>query len=154
MKKKTVIGFTGARDGMTHAQISTMIKLLMRIYAKTMCMSKGEHGDCVGADADFDALCRGLGIPTECRPCTLESLRAHTPAVQLAEPVAPMQRNRDVVADSDLLLACPPNFKRIARGSGTWATIGFAEEKGIDVHVVYPDGTIHYSEGNGKWSSI
>lgn len=141
-----VIGFTGTRGGMSHEQTVRVIKLLIRMYAQTMCRSVGLHGDCIGADADFDALCRGLGIKTTCRPCTLEKFRARTPAEVIAEPVHPMERNRIIIADADVMIACPPNKERIKRGSGTWATIGFAEKANVPLHIVFPDGEVEFKE--------
>lgn len=142
-----IIGFTGTRAGMSHEQIVTVIKILMRIFGASLFQRPmALHGDCVGADADFDALCRGLGMPTTCRPCTLEKLRAYTPAAVIAEPTAPMMRNKDIVDDADVMIACPLTEEPIPH-SGTWATIGFSEKKKVDLHIVYPDGRHEFKEG-------
>lgn len=53
-----VIGFTGTRHGMTNAQRDTVLKLL----SEKLTPSSAVHGDCVGADADFDAICTSLDI--------------------------------------------------------------------------------------------
>ena len=45
-----------------------------------------------------------------------------------------------IVADADVMLACPPNYEEIKRGSGTWATIKFARKSGKPLAIVYPDG--------------
>jgi len=143
MKSKLTIGFTGTRKGMSHEQLSNTIAVLRACLVSCDAMKVyGLHGDCVGADAQFDAICRGLGLTTNCMPCTFESMRAHCPAEQISEPVAPMARNRAIVATADLIIACPPNKERIKKGSGTWATIGFAEKAGKDVHIIFPDGEV------------
>jgi hypothetical protein len=130
-----IVGFTGTRNGMKPEQRRTVVQLLQELGA-----TRGVHGDCVGADAHFDAVCKELDIPCGIRPCTFEGLRAWCESEVLAEPKPPMARNRDIVADADVLVACPPNYKRIKSGSGTWATISFGERKGIPVYIVWPNG--------------
>ena len=139
-----VLGFTGTRNGMTDAQRAEVTRQLKRIQPDEVV-----HGDCVGADDDFDWICEQLGIPGDhrhIRPCTFENMRARCDerrgAKVVAEPKPPMQRNRDIVADADVILATPPNDVPIRRGSGTWATIKFGQRKGIEVVVVAPDGTV------------
>ena len=139
----TTVGFTGTRNGMTFEQKETVLALL-----GTGNVLRAIHGDCIGADADFDAICKSLGIPRFQRPCTFENMRAHTDATPLAAPKPPMARNRDIVADADWMIACPPNYKRIHKGSGTWATIGFSEKAGCRIVVVFPDGTRGDLEAN------
>jgi hypothetical protein len=138
-----VVGFTGRRDGMSKAQEDTVVRRLVDLCDDETLTSV--HGDCVGADEAFDTLCAMLGIPRGIRPCTFESMRAHCErrgAAVLAEPLPPMRRNRAIVADADILIACPPNTERLKKGSGTWATIGFGEKKGIPVVVVFPNGSV------------
>ena len=105
----------------------------------------GLHGDCLGADEDFNAILTEQGIHRTCRPCTDVRYRAGTDAAILADPVRPMQRNREIVASADAMIACPPNWKRIKSGSGTWATIGFTERAGKMLYIVFPDGTVETS---------
>ena len=137
------IGFTGTRNGMTETQKRSVSFLVSQVLARCTRANDpvmGLHGDCLGADADFDAICRHLGVMTGCRPCTFENMRANTPAEELAEPVRPMERNRAIVADATVMIACPPNRERIKSGSGTWATIGFAEKAGKPLAICWPDG--------------
>lgn len=56
------------------------------------------------------------------------------------EPRPPLERNRDVVDASDVLLACPGGMAEEQR-SGTWATIRYARKAGKPVVIVWPDGT-------------
>lgn len=135
------VGFTGTRNGMTEEQ-----RVRVRLLLRNLDPDFGLHGDCVGADNDFDELCLELGIPRHIRPCTFEKMRANcdrkrNPAEQIAEPAPPMARNRAIVADCTLLVACPPNDRRIKKGAGTWATVGFAEKAKRLHYVVLPDGS-------------
>ncbi len=131
------VGFTGTRNGLSPRQ-RTVLPALLGKFEPTHAV----HGDCVGADADFDACCKNLGIICGIRPCTFESMRAYCDSEVLAEAKHPMARNRDIVADADWMIACPPNFERIKKGSGTWATIGFAQRSGKPLWIVFPDGTV------------
>ncbi len=141
----TKIGFTGTRNGMTREQKLAVERLLDTLWPDVVV-----HGDCVGADADFDGICGAIGITRHVRPCTYENMRAHCEkhgAIVVAEPKRPMARNRDIVADATpagALIACPPNRERIKSGSGTWATIGFGERAGVRVFRVYPDGEVEH----------
>jgi hypothetical protein len=141
-----IIGFTGTRNGMTNEQRQTVRNLLSSMKADH-ADAIGCHGDCVGADADFDALCKEFGFTTYCLPCTFDSMRAWCTEPR-AERKPPMARNRDIVAQADVMIACPPNAERIKSGSGTWATIGFSEKAGKPLHVVFPDGTIRDRKPN------
>lgn len=140
------IGFTGRRDGMSGEQKLSVAHTVKMIASQGP--TRAVHGDCVGADEEFDALCQLVGIPRGIRPCTFGNMRARCDlrgAEVLARPLPPMARNRAIVADSNILIACPPNTERIKKGSGTWATIGFGEKRHIPVIVVFPDGS--YRDG-------
>lgn len=146
-----ILGFTGSRVGGTdyadHERQQAVLAEIKRLLAQ---LTMGVHGDCIGWDYAFDQMCRAVGLVTGIRPCTISSMRARCDlqgARVLAEPKPRMARNRDIVADADVMIACPPNYTRIKSGSGTWATIGFAKKKGIPLLTVFPDGT---SERSGQ----
>lgn len=148
MSHAYTIGFTGTRNGMTPPQRASVRQVLLHhLVSNPGTSMRALHGDCVGADADFHALAREQGIEVCCRPCTFDGMRARSGAPELAPPKPPMQRNRDIVADADLMIACPPNHTPIKRGSGTWATIGFAQRAGKPLTIVFPDGSFTCSFG-------
>jgi hypothetical protein len=137
-----IVGFTGARDGMTPAQAHAVDVLLARLAdghpTRALC---GLHGDCVGADAEFDALCKRRAIPVKIRPASIPGMRAGCDSEAIAEPRPPLVRNREIVADSEVLLACPRTREEVLR-SGVWATIRAMRRKGGPVYLVAPDGTL------------
>ena|SRR5689334_11728721 len=143
---RRVIGFTGTRNGMTPAQRAHVEFLVQGFVCRWGGANlAGLHGDCVGADADFDAVCAKAsmdGMARESRPCTFDGMRARTGVREIAPPVPPMQRNRAIVADADVMIACPPNKEPIKKGSGTWATIGFARKANKPLIIVFPDGDV------------
>ncbi len=142
----TTIGFTGTRSGCTPIQRLVLQQRLQGFVCRFGGSNLiGLHGDCVGADAEFDAVCREPsmdGMQIECRPCTYNDMRARTPAREIAPPMPPMERNRWIVADSDIMVACPPNKEEIKRGSGTWATINFTRRAGKPLYIIFPDGSV------------
>jgi hypothetical protein len=142
-----VVGFTGTRAGMTAAQAHTVDALLGRLAeghpTRALC---GLHGDCVGADADFDAICKRRSLAVKIRPSSLARMRAGCDSEALAEPRAPLVRNREIVGDSEILIACPRTREEVRR-SGVWATIRAMRRKGGAVYLVAPDGTLAVEGG-------
>jgi len=140
-----IIGFTGTRQGMSPEQRRAVEALLIRFDPDAVV-----HGDCVGADAEFDAICELFDISRRIRPCNLEDMRAHSErrgAQPVAVAQAPMVRNRNIVREADLLIACPLGPDPVVsgtslRGQGTWATVGFARSVHRDVYVVERNGTV------------
>lgn len=137
-----VVGFTGTRQGCTEVQA----RVVSTIVAEAIAFAEGHrldlmglHGDCVGADARFDAICRELGADVACRPCTLERFRAHTGSRELALPASSKVRNAAIVADSSILIGTPPG-PQIMR-SGTWQTIRMGWRAGAPTIVAMPDGS-------------
>src|SRR5947209_4151983 len=130
------IGFTGTRAGMTAHQRALVTELL----------SKGgigvaNHGDCIGADAQFHALCVSAGIPVVIHPPTDPKQRAYcTGALLIESPLSYLKRNRNIVLRSGLLVATPRQAEapRSTRGSGTWYTIDFARQTGCRTLIIPP----------------
>ena len=129
-----MIGFTGTRAGLTKSQRITLSSLIN----DTSII----HGDCIGADEEFHK----IGLQNNCsvliRPCNLNSQRAFCKGGQIiAEPLSPLDRNKDIVNDSDEMIACPSGFEEVMR-SGTWATIRYARKSGKKLTIIWPDGSI------------
>lgn len=137
-----IVGFTGTRNGMTPEQKQAVRVLLREFRTAGALDDLAIHGDCIGADADFDTRARGIGWDVACRPCTYANMRAYTGAYEIAPPTSPMARNREIAKQCDVLIGCPPNDVELKRGSGTWATIRYGVKYGKPVHVVYPDGRV------------
>ena len=142
-----VVGFTGTRNGMTDIQkekVDGILQILLIKYPKLIAL----HGDCVGADDDFHKICRLLEIPIEIRPCDLVHYRAFCEKASVTyKAEKPMKRNRAIVAQADVMIACPPNFERIKRGSGTWATISFSKKANVLLYIIYPNGSVDIEKG-------
>jgi len=133
------ISFTGTRQGMTEEQKASL-KALLRAHKPTIFV----HGDCVGADEEAHQVALECGIEKiHKRPADVDSTkRAFTKEGEvIAEAKDPLDRNRDIVNDSDLLIATPSKEFEELR-SGTWATIRFAKRQNKHVTIIWPDGGV------------
>jgi len=66
---------------------------------------------------------------------------------EFREPKPPLVRNRDIVDECDLLVACPGSDHEELR-SGTWACIRYARKVKRKTIIIWPDGTLGiYTEG-------
>jgi len=129
------VSFTGTRKGMTPEQRNMFFVSLIEFDADLLI-----HGDCVGADSDAHDIAADLGIPTRLRPCDLEDLRAYRSSGDIRDPKPPLERNREIVDDGDVLVATPDSFEERQR-SGTWSTVRYAKGRGKKVFIIWPDGT-------------
>jgi hypothetical protein len=131
---RVVLGFTGARKGMTAAQFATFAA---RLHARPPNLFV--HGSAFGADQQAHFVALAAGVHIRLRPCSIEAARAPCPgAVEEMPDRPPLLRNVDIVDDCTVLVACPsgPEHAR----SGTWATVRYAREVGRQIVIVWPDG--------------
>jgi len=140
-----IIGFTGTRDGMTPAQKDVVAHLLSTIEMKNSFISHVVHGDCLGADTDFDNMIAGMGIRRDIYPCNIESARSHCERqganICLPKPLPPLERNQLIVDKAQCLIATPKEFEETVR-SGTWFTIRRGRLANKTIYIVYADGTL------------
>lgn len=132
------IGFTGTRKGMTQAQYRDLGALVQQTGA-----TEAHHGDCVGADAMFHRICLELQIPIVIHPPVNEKARAFCKGgILRTEPPLPyLERNRNIVAASQLLFATPAEDTEPSpmRGQGTWSTIRYARRTKMPIRIVWPE---------------
>lgn len=108
------------------------------------------HGGCHGADREFHGLT--LFLPHIIYPSNEEQ---HRWAIEtcsggkdvihpLPNPIPQgyeIKRNHKIVDVVETMIATPSSTREIMRGSGTWATIRYAKEKGRRLIICWPDGT-------------
>jgi hypothetical protein len=136
-----ILGFTGSRDGMTIDQRFVIQGILIELEP-----DQTVHGDCTGADAAFDVLCKELDIFREAYPGKDRYGRSPTRAFcdcQIIHPPLPyLVRDKIIAEKSDLgLIACPKGMIE-ERRSGTWTTVRYARNLNRRVWLVYPDGSL------------
>lgn len=129
------IGFTGTRKGLTDKQEAEVIRLL-----SALSPTEFHHGDCLGADAQAHDIAKTLGIRTIIHPPQNPVYRTYCVPSDPSDVWPPREylaRNRDIVDQSDLLVACPGEATEQLR-SGTWATVRYAKKLGKRVVLVLP----------------
>lgn len=132
-----ILGFTGTRDGMSDAQFERIDKVLAAAKAKWPDLTV-RHGDCVGSDKEFHDLAMKFDIRIIIHPPTSPKLRAFCQGAAVTLKSKPyLERDRDIVLESDALIATPKSADRIG---GTWFTIKTAESMDKERLIIYPDG--------------
>lgn len=131
----TNIGFTGTQIGMTEQQKATVSKLITAL--NPYCV---HHGDCIGADKDFHEIALSHGIDVFIHPPSNESKRAFCHPGFRFLPKPYLERNRDIVDETGILIATPKNSLEELR-SGTWSTIRYAQKRYKAIIIVMPDGS-------------
>src|SRR5262245_17306051 len=123
-----ILGFTGTRNGMTPSQRRAFLTVLTELLPERLL-----HGACVGADEDAARLAR-LYSPWSVRVVALPGKFADGRANRFRSAAAladsqevegerkHLERNRDIVRRSDLLVACPCLMGEQVAG-GTWRTV-------------------------------
>jgi hypothetical protein len=109
-------------------------------------MTSFTHGDCIGADTDAHNLIVSNKLINNDkiykRPFNLTKQRSFTKeGINIAEPIAPLDRNKLIVDGTDILIAIPDTYKEVLR-SGTWSTIRYAKLIKREFYIIYPDGKI------------
>lgn len=152
------LGFTGTQRGMTAPQ---QIALAAWLTERAETLVEAHHGDCVGADEQFDDLLELLGVRTVIHPPTINTKRAwcarlwatrlkfgemtggtapHRKTVIELPPRPYLARNRDIAKASSALVAAPGEMVEQLR-SGTWATVRCMRKLGRRIRIFWPDGT-------------
>ena len=137
------IGFTGTQTGITPSQFDLLVEILEKLHEVT----EAHHGDCVGADREFSVVIDcifGTGL-IHCHPPTDSKKRAFVRADVIYDPEPFLDRNKNIVNATEILIACPKGMNEEIR-SGTWATVRYArKQKGVIV-ILWPDGKYTYEE--------
>lgn len=137
--KAVRVGFTGTELGMTEHQKNTFKWLIQQIQPTYF-----SHGDCVGADDEAADIVDNLNLSTYiiCHPPAKNKLRAYNNRWASLRPTKSyLARDRDIVAENDVIIATPAESVPQSRG-GTWYTIRYGKSVGKPVYIINPDGSI------------
>lgn len=139
------VGVTATRQGATVAQLDRAIEFLSEWPPPEL-----HHGDCLGGDADLDAVAVALGIPRVVHPPTNAALRAFCVGEVILSPETYKVRNQRIVLATGVLLAFPAIAEEQKFG-GTWGTVRYARSRGRPVIVVLPDGSLRAERTHGRY---
>lgn len=132
------IGFTGTRFGMQAVQRRILFALLHDPDAEF------HHGLCVGSDEEAHELAMASVLPIIGHPPIDQTHMAaidRATFAEMREPKLHLARNRDIVNETDSLIATPRDMEPQSRG-GTWFTIRFAQKAGKRVTIIWPNGSL------------
>lgn len=138
------IGFSGSRHAGTLQQRDSLRGFLSgRDHAGVTL----HHGDCLG----FDTLAHAIALSLKWRivknPGPVSVWSAYSlGADEIRAWRTHFARNRDIVDETDMLVACPPTEGHRPRG-GTWYTIDYAANVGKPIALVLPSGLIMEHKG-------
>lgn len=128
------VGITGTHRGATAAQLKTLSEQLQLGGATHL-----DHGDCIGADSQGHDVARALGLFVTIHPPTKPRMRAYREGDLLLPEKPYLDRDRDIVDDTALLIGMPETRREQMR-SGTWYTIRYARRTHRDYIIIAPDG--------------
>lgn len=134
-----ILGFTGTSRKLTNYQKEELRNKLVFKYTLNENLIKVHHGDCIEADTFFHNLIRELFPSTviEGHPPENNYKRAYNKCDILWKPKPYLVRNKDIVNCSIRMIAIPFEEIEILR-SGTWSTIRYARNLGMDIDIIYP----------------
>lgn len=133
------VGVTATREGLTEHQVSRAAELLFGVREWSKSAPEIHHGDCVGGDEELHKIAYGLGYRTVMHPPTVTKYRAWTQCHAVMPRKPYLDRNRDIVDATDILLAFPKESEE-SRFGGTWYTVRYARQVGRRLVIVWPHG--------------
>jgi hypothetical protein len=149
------VGFSGTQIGMTSAQQETVDRLIAAVIKQRALETDpsrvvfAHHGDCLGADSQFDEICRRHHVQIVLHPPILMAKRARCdqrePPCIVRAPLDYLERNKAIIHECSYLIATPKEAIEQVR-SGTWATVRYARRAKRLLDVVLPDGSVATNE--------
>jgi hypothetical protein len=140
MSEHRKIGFTGTQLGMTDKQCFGVVALLelFNYGEHDDPIDEVHHGMCIGADAQFHDIVRGIDPQIKIIGHPIDSIKQAKLECDIVRPVKrPLARNRDIVIECDLIIATPHTAQEVQR-SGTWSTVRYARQRNKDVRIFEP----------------
>jgi len=136
----TDVGFTGSRKEITRIQRS-----ILQIFIENIKPKYFHHGDCVGADYAAHEIINhyiAFKVLVCIHPPDNPKSRAYCRGYEhISVPKTYLQRNYDIVTETQILIACPDTKEEKVR-SGTWATIRTARKYKKKIIIIFPDGSV------------
>ena len=141
------VGFTGTRQDTTCEQFSALCRVVALLDVR-----EWHHGCCIGADAEslevvteYAPGARLVAHPPESNALLSEMALGDSDEVRGRKPY--LERNRDIVNETETLVACPKGPEELR--SGTWSTVRFARKRCKRIVIIFPDGTVHNENAEG-----
>lgn len=130
------IGITGTRDGATDFQLTNLIEFFESIKSSSE-MVEFHHGDCVGVDVEVAAIAKECGCSIVCHPPIKPAMRGFFKSDDYRQPLGYLQRDRNIVDETELLLVVPKHTSWQPKG-GTWYTHDYAKKQNKHYIIFWP----------------
>ena len=134
------LGISGSRYGLSNDAKKFLIN-----FIENNNILESHHGDCLGVDKEFHDICIEKKISVVIHPPNINTLRAFCKSPNILNPKPYLERNKDIVDSTDILIAFPSSDKEILR-SGTWSTIRYAKKKKNKKIIIVPPNGIPLSK--------
>jgi hypothetical protein len=131
------VGITGTREGMTESQFASIKEALKTIISECGA-AEFHHGDCTGVDVEAAFLAKELGYKIICHPPKSSEQQGYFGGDEMREPLGYLQRDRNIVDETDILIVAPLQRTHQSRG-GTWYTHDYALKKGKPIMLFIGD---------------
>lgn len=129
------LGISGSREGFSVSQKETFLKILSELSLKEF-----HHGDCCGVDEESHDLVREAlpNVNILIHPPEDDKHRAYQfdKDTELYDPKPYLNRNRDIVKSSDLMVIVPNGPEYRNKRSGTWYTYRYAKKSKVPYAVL------------------
>lgn len=146
------LGITGTRRGMTERQ-KDMLAHLLAICRTRHGFDTFHDGDCIGADVEARAMAASHGFRLIVHPSTARTRAFVKMGHEIREPKPPLERNYDIVNESDLMIGCPGEDHEVLR-SGAWACLRYTGKAKTRTVIIWPSGECGtYPEGYRRGSA-
>jgi hypothetical protein len=132
------IGMTGSRNGITNEALQTLTTFIDINLTEII---EVHHGDCIGADKIFHDICFTKNFKIVIHPPKNNTMRAFCKSEFILPAKEYLERNRNIVDSSDILIAFPATETEELR-SGTWATIRYARKQNKKIIIINTNGKI------------
>ena len=132
------VGITGTRDGMNAYQRQLLQDYLEHLATESKLGAEFHHGDCNGVDVEAAAIAREHGFKIICHPPKTIEEQGHFGGDEVRNPKGYLERDRNIVDETDFLLVVPKQNKWQPKG-GTWYTHDYAQKTRKPVIIFYPD---------------
>jgi hypothetical protein len=135
------VGFTGTQRGMSALQTESFMQFMVHLLVGYGGI-EFHHGNCIGADAEAHGIFHDIvladknstdstivihpSIKKDKQSQLTRVNRYNMIPVEVRDPLDYLERNRMIVNESSILIACPYELTETQR-SGTWSTYRYAK---------------------------
>ncbi len=130
------VGFTGTQIGMSENQKNEFEEIISNFFEKYKKI-EFHHGDCIGSDDEAHKILNQFyhDYTIIIHPPKISSKRAFCHGNVILDTKDYIQRNHDIVDDTEILIVAPKTNREELR-SGTWSTYRYGKKKKKEIIIL------------------